>query len=141
MSAQEPILTRAGQHLHMLHDAMDRLENAGKGQGPEHDELFKRRERLIDLAMACPAQNLRDIAVLTMMISDRANDLEGFTFPTEEVTLIGKNIAMAASSILVVLGTIGVRLDDLGPIDAAYEINRWRNELNPPMSVAREILT
>lgn len=139
MSTQEPILTRAGQHLHLLNDALKRLDDAGKAQSPEHDGLFRRRERIIDIAMANSASNLRDAAVLVMMISDRANDLEVFTFPAEHTQGIGKAISMAASAILETLGSVGVRLDDIGPIDALYEIERQRRDRISVVTLVREV--
>jgi hypothetical protein len=139
MSSQEPLLTRAGQHIHMLDDAMERLSTAGKSESPEHKDLFKRRDRIINLAMGCPAQNLRDVATLALMISDAANDLEGFVQSQERVEGLGKNIAMAASSVLEVLRTIGIRTDDLGPGDASYEIERLRADHILPVDLAKEV--
>lgn len=140
MSAQEPILTRAGQHLSLLWDAMMRLEKAGKAQSAEHDDLFQRRERIIDSAMGCQAENLRDVAVLVMMIGERANEIEGNESPADEVQQTARNIALAASAILEALSGIGIRLDDLGPIDAAYEIERWRGAHTAPGTLAREVM-
>lgn len=139
MSAPEPVLTRSAQHLHLLDNALERLSQAGKEDSPEHGDLFQRRDRIVALAMGCPASNLRDVAALVLMISDVASMLEVYEMPTDKAQALGARITLAASSILEVLQTIGIRTDDLGPGDAQYEIQRLLEDHILPVDLVREV--
>jgi hypothetical protein len=116
-------LTEIGKRLHALEQEMIRLENLDLFDG----QAYRQLDKVLHQAMVVEPVTLRDAAVLALCVADHIGALTSLIMPPEIELEIKKRIEFANSPILLALMKAGIRMDDVGPHDAEYEVSRHRS--------------
>ena len=128
MTIPASALTEVGKRLHALGQEMIRLEELGLFESPTYRQLDERHDDLLRKAMAMEPVTLRDAAVLALCVAEHIGALTGLDASPEISRAMQARIEYANSSILLALMKAGIRMDDIGPYDAEYEVSRHRRE-------------
>jgi hypothetical protein len=124
-------LAIVGRRIAQLREEIDRLDTDRSWEKPEWTAAVDEQDTLVEQAMALQPVTLQDAATLALCIARQNGYLEDFSVPRDDAEPYYERIGTAVAGILLVFRNMGVPLDDIGPIEADYEIRR--RKFMPPL--------